>query len=406
MTLDTGYAVRVNINRMFREMPVRLQHLDIELTERCNYGCIHCYINKPIGDREALQHELDTAQVKRILADAAAIGVMTVRLTGGEALVRPDFSEIYLYARGLGMRVLVYTNGSLITPEIAALFARVPPLEKIEITSYGMSPASYEAVTSTRGSFADFRRGLGLLQERHIPFLVKGMLLPPNIDELEEFDAWAKTLPDMVEPPKYTVNVTMRGRRDSEAKNKLIERLRAAPERVLPIATRDRAKYLKEMKSFCARFLGPPGDQLFGCGAGSTNVSVDAYGTLQPCMLLRQPQMGYDLKAGTLTDALTSVFPQLKEMRATNPDYLKRCARCFLKSLCEQCPAMSWMETGTLDTPIEYLCQATHAKAVDLGLLDPDEKGWEVSDWKERIHRMSGTLSQAPHNHPKGEAKL
>ena len=406
MTLDTGYVVKTNINKIFRQMPVLLHQLDIELTERCNYGCIHCYINRPSGDREALRRELDTAQVKRILDEAAAIGVLTVRLTGGEVLLRRDFAELYLYARGLGLRVLIYTNGSLITPELADLFARVPPLEKIEITSYGMRAESYEAVTTVRDSFKDFRRGIKLLLERRIPFLVKGMLLPQNINEVEVFDAWAKTLPDMDSAPSYDVTVTMRGRRDSDAKNKMIERLRAAPNQVLPVVSRDREAYLKEMKSFCSQFLGPHGDKLFTCGAGSSSVSVDAYGTLQPCMKLRQPGMGYDLKSGTITDALTKVFPHLKEMRATNPDYLARCAKCFLRALCEQCPAMSWMETGTLDTPVEYLCQATHAKAVDLGLLDLGEKGWEVSNWKERIDRMSPAREIPISHQSKGEKDL
>jgi len=56
----------------------------------------------------------------------------------------------------------------------------------------------------------------------------------------------------------------------------------------------------------------------------------------------------YDLRTGSQCDALDNFFPRLRNMRATHPDYLRRCARCFLKSLCEQCPARSWAEHGTL----------------------------------------------------------
>jgi radical SAM protein with 4Fe4S-binding SPASM domain len=77
----------------------------------------------------------------------------------------------------------------------------------------------------------------------------------------------------------------------------------------------------------------------------------------------------YDLKKGTLKEALTSVFPRLRELRATNPLYLERCARCFLKAMCDQCPAKSWSEHGTLDTPVEYLCKIAHAQALFLGLV-------------------------------------
>ncbi|MEI8183897.1 MAG: hypothetical protein WCG29_14460, partial [Desulfomonile sp.] len=42
--------------------------------------------------------------------------------------------------------------------------------------------------------------------------------------------------------------------------------------------------------------------------------------------------------------ALEQSFPKLREIKASNPEYLARCAQCFLKGLCEQCPAKSWME--------------------------------------------------------------
>jgi hypothetical protein len=78
---------------------------------------------------------------------------------------------------------------------------------------------------------------------------------------------------------------------------------------------------------------------------------------------------------------------------ATNPDYLSRCARCFLKGLCEQCPAKSWGENGTLDTPVTYLCDVAHTQARYLGWLGENEKGWEVRDWQERVHREHRPLT-------------
>jgi len=49
------------------------------------------------------------------------------------------------------------------------------------------------------------------------------------------------------------------------------------------------------------------------------------------------------------------------------------------------------MEHGTLDTPVEYLCEIAHAQARYVGLLGESEMGWEVRDWKERIRRFSGS---------------
>jgi hypothetical protein len=78
-------------------------------------------------------------------------------------------------------------------------------------------------------------------------------------------------------------------------------------------------------------------------------------------------------------------------MKAANPDYLRRCARCYLKSMCEQCPARSWMEHGTLDTPVEYLCDIAHAQARYLGLLTDGERSWELTDWRDRVSRFEAS---------------
>ena len=111
-----------------RGLTSRLGYLDIELTERCNNNCIHCCINLPANDRAAKAREMTTEQVKSILTEVVALGCLEVRFTGGEPLLRPDFEEIYLFARRLGLKVLIFTNSCLITPRLANLLAHIPPL--------------------------------------------------------------------------------------------------------------------------------------------------------------------------------------------------------------------------------------------------------------------------------------
>jgi radical SAM protein with 4Fe4S-binding SPASM domain len=388
-TQSSSYAARVDAgeHRLWKKGPPLLARLDLELTERCNNDCIHCCINLPANDAAARQRELGSDEVKEILKVAASLGALSVRFTGGEPLLREDFADLYLFARRQGLKVQLFTNARLITPELARLFAQIPPLEEIEVSVYGMRRESYEAVSRAPGSFAEFRRGVELLLEAGIPFVVKGALLPPNRREMEEFEAWAATIPAMKEPPTYSLFFDLRGRRDSPAKNRLIRSLRVSPEEGVALLRRLGPAYLKEMQEFCGKFMGPPGERLFSCGAGH-GVCVDAYGVLQPCMLLRDPDMAYNLHNGSLKEALTEFFPKLSQVKAGNADYLVRCARCFLKGLCEQCPAKSWAEHGTLDTPVEYLCRVAHAQALELGLLREGERSWEVKNWKERIARI------------------
>jgi MoaA/NifB/PqqE/SkfB family radical SAM enzyme len=389
---EQSYVVKRASNQVLRGDAL-LSHIDIELTERCNNACIHCYINQPEHADSVRAHEMPTALIKEVLQQAAALGCQTVRFTGGEPLLREDFSDIYLFARRLGMHVILMTNARLITPELSQLFSHIPPGKDIEVTVYGMHPESYDTVAVSPGAFNEFWRGVELLRQHNIPFIVKQSLLPPNRMEIAEFEDFAATLPRMHEKPVYTLNFDLRARNDNPAKNRFIKTLRlTAAETVEKLASTP--NYRQGMRQFAWKFMKAPGDLLFDCGAG-LGTCVDAYGYAQMCMQLRHPDTVYDLHTETeptppglpekkqknspLRSALTEFFPRVREMHSTNPEYLARCARCFIKGLCEQCPAKSWMEHGTLDTPVEYLCEVAHAQAHRLGLLSADEHSWEIS---------------------------
>jgi len=380
--------VRSGEARLWTSRRPLLTRLDIELTERCNNDCLHCSINLPAGDREARGREWPAGSWKKLLDEAASLGCLVVRLTGGEPLLREDFEDIYLHARRLGLRVMIFTNATLVTPSLARLLGQVPPLEAVEVSVYGMRRETYEAVTRTPGSFAAFRRGLGLLEENGVPFIVKGAVLPATRGEVEEFEAWASRLPGRPGVPSSAMLFDLRSRRDGR-KNELIAGLRATPEEFVRFSTRRGGRAFEEWREFCARSGGGRGDRLFMCLPSGGSAAVDPYGRLQYCLSLRHPATVYDLAQGSLRGAMTEFLPEVRALRAVAKTYLERCGLCFLKGLCEQCPAKSWAEHGTLDTPVEYFCGIAHAQAVAAGLLEPGEKAWTVADGTARMKRRS-----------------
>jgi radical SAM protein with 4Fe4S-binding SPASM domain len=380
------YSVTVKTaeHRLWKDRAPLLERLEVEFTERCNNNCVHCWINLPEDCESARRRELSIAELKAILTDAAGLGCLSVLFTGGEPLLREDFAEIYVFARRLGLKVSLYTNARQVTPELADLLAGIPPLEPVEVTVYGMSEGSYEAVSRVSGSFAEFQRGVRLLLDRDVALKVRSVLLPQNRKDRRAFEDWSAAIPAMDSPAREILSLNLRVRRDDAYRNRQIAGLRIGPEESVEVLNQIGDEYRREAYRICYRFMGPCDDRLFDCGAGRC-VCLDAYGVLQPCMDLRHPETVYDLKKGSLEHALREFFPRIVSTRATNPDYLSRCATCFLHGFCDQCPGKSWTEHGTLDTPVEYLCDMAHAQARDLGLLEEDERGWEVDDWKQRL---------------------
>lgn len=386
----TPYSQRIRADKASlwgKKEPV-LRKLDLELTERCNNNCIHCCISLPVDEPKALKRELSAGEIKKILREAAALGCLRVRFTGGEPLLRGDFEEIYVFARRLGLRVLIFTNATLITPRTADLLSRIPPLEKIEVTLYGMRRENYEAISRTPGSYEAAWRGISLLLEKKIPFIVKGTLLFSDRDKREKFQEWATGIPWMNSRPGYSSVLTLSCRRDPN-KNRLIKSLRFSPEEFLRYLIEENPEFFREIKHFSSKFMGIQGKTLFSCGAGVGSGCVDAYGSFQLCLMLRHPRTVYDLKQGSLQEALTSFFPEVRKLEAKDAGYLKHCSACFLRGFCLQCPAWSWMEHGTLDSRVEYLCKIAHAQARHVGLLKKNENAWEISDWKARLRNFS-----------------
>lgn len=85
-------------------------------TRTCNLRCIHCYM-----DSEAKKYtgELTTEEAKRMIDDLAEFKVPVLLFSGGEPLIRPDFSELAEYTRDKGIRPTLSTNGTLITRDVA-----------------------------------------------------------------------------------------------------------------------------------------------------------------------------------------------------------------------------------------------------------------------------------------------
>ncbi len=87
------------------------------MTRRCNLRCVHCYAH---ARDEEFVGEFTTDEGKAIIDDVAAFGCPVLLFSGGEPTLRPDLMELGKYAVDAGLRAVISTNGTLISPEMAA----------------------------------------------------------------------------------------------------------------------------------------------------------------------------------------------------------------------------------------------------------------------------------------------
>jgi radical SAM protein with 4Fe4S-binding SPASM domain len=90
-----------------------LRYLELQITGRCNLRCAHCYLGPASGT------DLPADAVDRALGEFEAMQGLRVLLSGGEPLAHPGFSRINAALPAHSLRYVLFTNGTLLTPEIA-----------------------------------------------------------------------------------------------------------------------------------------------------------------------------------------------------------------------------------------------------------------------------------------------
>ena len=326
----------------------------IEVTQRCNNQCVHCYNNRPAGDGLARAGELETSEHFRILDEYAAAGGLWLLYTGGEVFLRPDFLEIYTHAKELGLLVSVFTNGTLISEEIADHLAAYRPLS-MEITLYGCTRETYERVTGIAGSFDRCIRGIGLLKERNLPLKLKTMALRTNVHELWQMKAFVEQ--ELGFPFKFDGRLSPR----TDCSVAPLD-YRLSPAELLALDLKDPDR-VAEYKRFVAHFHTPASrhkkpDELYICGGGAHSFAVDPTGRMRICVLSNG--RGYNLRNGSVKEGWEQALLKIRRQKLSG---LTKCFSCVIRSLCGMCPANATLECGDAERPVDFLCQLAHLRA-------------------------------------------
>ncbi|MDD3082571.1 MAG: 12,18-didecarboxysiroheme deacetylase [Desulfobacterales bacterium] len=160
------------------------------VTRSCNLKCVHCYAH---AKDQKFENELSTKEGKALIDDLAAFGAPVMLFSGGEPLVREDLPELAAYAVEKGMRAVISTNGTLITPELART------LKAIGLSYVGISLDGMEAVNDRfRGVKGAYRAALDGIRNSQAAGIKVGLRftinkfnaaeIPSIFDLLEEMD--------------------------------------------------------------------------------------------------------------------------------------------------------------------------------------------------------------------------
>jgi 12,18-didecarboxysiroheme deacetylase len=174
------------------------------VTRRCNLKCVHCYAH---AKNTSFDNELTTAQGKKLLDDLARFGAPVILFSGGEPLVRKDLPELAAYAVGKGMRAVVSSNGTLITPPMART------LKDIGLSYVGISLDGMQAINDRfRGIEGAFKAALKGIQNSQRAGIKVGLRFTINKFNVGEIPKIFRLLEEMDIPRVCFYHLVYAGR--------------------------------------------------------------------------------------------------------------------------------------------------------------------------------------------------
>jgi len=307
-----------------------LLSIELEMTHACNLRCIYCYAR----GGEQLAGEMSFDEIKSTVEQARELGARKiVILGGGEPCMYSRFHGLIEYLAGLGVDVEVFTNGTLIDPELARFLYghRV----SVVVKRNSGDPAVQDALAGVPGTFERIQRGVDSLFAAGYPDAEHGLgvqtvICRHNLPELPELWRWARSrgvLP-------YFECMTMQGR--------------AVEDRNLVVSSDEIRKAFHELSRIDREEFGiewTPHPPLVGsrCARHLYSILVRANGDLYPCV-------GVEISVGNIRrDRLADVIrnhPVIDDLRHVYQRIKGRCRHCHLNGWCYGCRGNAFQLTG------------------------------------------------------------
>ncbi len=345
-------------NRQLPVLPNTLRMVAWEVTRSCNLACVHCRASSLRGPYEG---ELSTDRCRNLLDEIAAVGKPVIILTGGEPLLREDIYEIAAYGDGRGLRMVLATNGTLVTEEVAVKMQNAG-IRRVSISIDGKDAKLHDAFRHVPGAFDGAMAGIAAMKKAGLEFQINTTITRLNLDQIADIMAMAigigaaahhifllvptgrgKELSDQaISPEEYERTLNWFYKESLHCPIQL--KATCAPHYYRILRQRGQGTGVREQGTG-TREQGaenPLHTMTRGCLGGSSFCFISHTGQVQPCGYL-ELDCGR-IKEKKFADIWTN-SPILKELRDLNT-YKGKCGRCEFIRVCGGCRARAYEITG------------------------------------------------------------
>jgi len=327
-----------------------------ELTARCTLRCKMCYI---VSDNytPCKEKELTAQQWIDIARQGLELGLLYVQLTGGEAMMRSDFKEIYTALHKMGLKITLNTNATLMDDEAIEFFKKYPPL-KFSVSLYGASNKTYEELCGLKNGYDIVAQRIEKLKQAGFNVKINLTLTKYNVHDAKAICEFARDRGIPLNPMSYTFPPEPSS--DITADETRLNADDAARVYLLcDSVTLPREKYEEKISALSQRALpwesegiksARKGNKL-QCHAASSSYWITWQGEMLPCVTLSS------IKEYPLEIGLKEAWDRIVKRTDEAVRFPEQCVQCSLRDICFACPGYFYAETGDTNTLAPTICK-------------------------------------------------
>ncbi len=316
------------------------------LTRQCNLACEHCYMDAKAEGHEELMLE----EGIRLIDELADLKVPVLIFTGGEPLLSRNFYAYAFHAREVGLKAVISTNGTMITPEVAKLLAEAR-IRYVGVSLDSATPEKHDRFRGVRGAYARALQGIRNAQDAG---LKTGLRITLTRDNWQDVPALLNLALDEGIPRFCLYHLVPTGRgagiasRDVtvEQRRSVIRLLAEAAvelkDRDIEILTTDSpmdGAYLLELlkddprREHVKELMTNAG----GCSTGTKVANINHRGDVHPCHFMPQVVVG-NVRERSFKDIwIDNPSPELMSLREIKSNLKGACGKCEYLELCGGC---------------------------------------------------------------------
>lgn len=341
-TISYNIKGKFGINKPSRFSDVYRPVICWNLTYQCNLKCKHCYINA--GDKH--EDELSLDESLDLIDQMSSLNIPLLILSGGEPILRDDFFELASYASSRGLRLVLSTNGTLLTNKVVKFLSDIG-FVYIGISIDSPSAGWHDQFRGVKGAYSSTLKGIKNCINMGLKTGIRYTVTRYNVKDVPEIINFALEN-DIMRITFYHLSASGRAAKLNaswymdpnqyfEFINYLIKVSRKYADR-LEIETTmapfdgiyiaDKISRLREEFWNIIELVRAQG------GCGRKIISIFPNGAVHPCQFVDFMKLG-DIRKTSLKDILKFDNPGLKYFIETYK-YLRgpKCSRCPFKEVC------------------------------------------------------------------------